>query len=164
MSMWYTHNLDIKNPLHVFNFDEFQTPINCAIENQEQITSYNWLGDKHSPIIVVPGAPREFFDNQTKLMLHRDMGHRFVDRNMENMFQRPLDPLFYACDNLNEHKINYQEIEIVTDRSNLTKLFIALSPKLWTPTEPFRFEIRRLGNCILFFSNVEHLRENVYST
>lgn len=158
--VWYERNIDINNPVQIFRFDQFQTHIDCAIENQEQIASYNWLGEKHAPIIVVPGAPREFFDNQTKFTLHRDVGRRFVDRNIENMFQYPLDPLFYACDSLCETKINFQEIEFVTDRSNLTKLFNALSPKLWTPTRPFRIEIRCVGNCILFFSSVEDSREN----
>lgn len=163
--LWYDANIDRNNPVEVFRFNIFEQPSSyCKIDGPQQIASYNWFEEDTEPVIVVPGAPREFYNNEDKVELIRDSGTRITDENIYRMPQNPLDPLFYAYDNQSETEVNFQQIEIVTDRINLIRLYCAISPTTNSPVDPFRIEMKRLGKCILFFNCVENSVENADTT
>lgn len=148
MDPWYFRNIHSEKPVKCFEIKEFNIPnYICKIKQQQQVALYNLWPDG----IVVPGSPRVYYNSRkNKKNLKRDTGLRMIEENSEVFPHNPMDPLFYCCNKQIDHTINYHEIDIVTDRLNLRNIFYSLG-ETYHQSSPYRIDIKRVGNCIVFF-------------
>lgn len=71
----------------------------------------------------------------------------------------PLTPIFAAIDDLHENKYKFEELDIVSDRNNLRKLFRWATGA--TDEKSFRIDVERAGQTCLFTRREEMDAETV---
>ncbi|KAI1438014.1 hypothetical protein GGR50DRAFT_574267 [Xylaria sp. CBS 124048] len=131
---------------------EFQN-LDCstvvAITDVEYLSSYNWV-EAASPTIVVPGSPALWAPLPGTTQVKRDSGLIYKDQNRARCPDYPLEPLFTALCAMQPH-FDFQSMDVVTDRSNLRKLFSFVEPTAEEqPLESFTIEIEIHENTALF--------------
>ncbi|EIW59749.1 uncharacterized protein TRAVEDRAFT_47047 [Trametes versicolor FP-101664 SS1] len=105
------------------------------------IGSYTWLQGR-DPVIVVPGAPRQWQDRPLPIQVRFDRGIRMLDENAYHMGSASsLVPLFRAVDAFDKaddeqgagimdalaqveegpEAVDWRDVDFVTDRNNLRK-------------------------------------------
>ncbi|KAL7276036.1 hypothetical protein RUND412_000980 [Rhizina undulata] len=90
--------------------------------------SYNWVkvAENESPRIIVPGYPTYWNppnkDTGEPATINHDQGFHFIDQNDFQCPEAPLEPIFRAIFAL-QPEFDVRDLDIVTDRNNLMKLF-----------------------------------------
>ncbi|KAG8901840.1 hypothetical protein FRB99_005079 [Tulasnella sp. 403] len=124
------------------------------ITNLKTIASYSWIpGD--IPKILVPASPPIWLPRATITKVPPDSGTVFSDQNSARMGDKgsPLLPLFGSILSMNlPNPPTFTDIDFVTDRNNLRKLFRwASPPPTPSPNDPgseFRIDIERVGKTV----------------
>ncbi|KAI0783480.1 hypothetical protein C8Q75DRAFT_435704 [Abortiporus biennis] len=130
---------------------------NLEIENLVCIGSYSWI-DGDIPTILVPGAPRVWTNKTLPYHVEHD-SWGFIDQNACRFPLYPLLPLFKAVEvgegELGEkEKVDWAEVDFVTDRNNLRKLLRWVSGKA-RGKQDFRIDTQLAGKRTVLFTRFE---------
>jgi len=117
------------------------------IKNFELVASYNWTNETKFPTLIVPGAPNIWTPKKLPIRVPQDSGRVFVDQNKDRFPLSPIGPLIRVV-NLVNPEFDLSQMDILSDRNNLRKLFrwVTNSPEL----KDFRIDAELAGNTVLF--------------
>lgn len=102
----------------------------AGITDVENLSSYNWIeADESTPTISVPGSPPMWTAPPGGMQLQQDYGLVYVNQNGARHPQFPLEPLFRALFTT-QPEYDISSVDVVTDRSNLTKLLSFKRPSM----------------------------------
>ncbi|KAJ7592609.1 hypothetical protein C8J56DRAFT_822509 [Mycena floridula] len=139
-----------------------ETDKKVDITDLKYLGSYNWVKDRNTPTIIVPGSPAEWQDKSTPYQVPADVGTFFVDQNGFHMPKAVLAPLVTAVEIQAEDAgevFDWSQVDVVTDRNGLRKLlrWIGGVPDI----KPFRIDLQLAGKKTVLFNRWEkRYREN----
>ncbi|KAI0783481.1 hypothetical protein C8Q75DRAFT_810811 [Abortiporus biennis] len=123
------------------------------VQNLSCIGSYSWI-NSDQPTILVPGAPRIWRERPLPYSVNPD-SWSFVDQNASRFPSCPLLPLFRAVEFAQRepetNRVNWVEVDFVTDRNSLRKLLRWVSGE----NQEFRIDIQLAGIKTVLFTRFE---------
>jgi hypothetical protein len=125
-----------------------------VLTNYSQVGSYNWSEDEKG-VMIIPGAPRIFRNLNHLFQLKKNVHEQMVDENRYHQAEYPLESLFRAV-KLCTPELDYNNIDFVTDRNNLRKLFNFVDK---SADKSFRIDFQKIGNFIVLIRNEEKTKE-----
>ena len=125
----------------------------CWINESTQIGSYNW-NESGGCTIFVPGRARAYNESK-QLELKKDNRVQMVDENRDRQPNYPLESLFRAV-KLCTPEFSFNEVNFVTDRNNLRKLFNFV---VGSADKSFRVDFHKIKNTIAFIRQEEKTKE-----
>ncbi|RPA74636.1 hypothetical protein BJ508DRAFT_366106 [Ascobolus immersus RN42] len=122
--------------------------------NFTALASYSWLNCSQTPTIAVPGHPAIWTPKPpgTITTLEPDRGTYFSDQNAARHPSSPLEPIFRALA-ITDPSFSFDNIDIVTDRTVLRKLFRFIRAGHLGKRDRFQFAVQRVGGVTLFTRN-----------
>jgi hypothetical protein len=140
-------------PLKSFSVAANEVAEVVSIGDVEVVGSYSWI-DAPTPTIAVPGSPN-IWTNTNPKRVAADSGMVIIDQDAHHMVS-PFAPMFAAIDDLHESKYKFGELDIVSDRNSLRRLFRWATGAL--DEKGLRIDVERAGQTCLF---IRHEKMNV---
>ncbi|KAF9063294.1 hypothetical protein BDP27DRAFT_1335277 [Rhodocollybia butyracea] len=126
------------------------------IRDLQYLGSYNWIGSKDQPTILVPGSPPEWRNITTPFTVAADVGTSFADQNSHWFPSANLVPLIVAVNTVQRSQsesgsstksFDWSSVDLVTDRNGLRKLLRWING---TAERDFRIDLQLAGNTVIF--------------
>lgn len=132
-------------------FQSLKKPSEAVITDVELLSSYNWVeAPEDSPTIAVPGCPARWQPPTRARRLPKDTGRFYIAQNEARNPGHPLEPLFRAV-LLSRPSFNLGEVDLVSDRNNLRKLFSFVDPASdRNGLTPFTINVEVVGSTVVF--------------
>jgi hypothetical protein len=121
-----------------------------------QLLSFLVLSESAN-VDLIKGVPGRWIEPQVPVRIPQDRGARFVDQNAARNPEYPLEPLFRSIFTV-KPDFDPKEIDIVSDRNNIRKLFSIISER---PIDDFLIKIELVGDTLLLTRRERQAREAI---
>ncbi|RAK75232.1 uncharacterized protein BO72DRAFT_470272 [Aspergillus fijiensis CBS 313.89] len=139
----------------------------ATISNVQHLASYNWI-ETPEPTIAVPGCPKRWTPpwrpGQYEIKVPKDPAEDSHSENAARHPASPMEPLFRAL-YLLQPDLDIRCVDLVTDRSNIRKLFSVINPNLdKRALATLTIHIERQGKTALLCCEEASTRERIPRT
>jgi hypothetical protein len=120
-----------------------------------------WFKWWNASLTTLKGAPPKLCSKELPLVLPRDQGTFYIDHNASRVPKFPFEPLFRALQVM-DPSVDFSEIDVVTDRNSLRKLFNFVAGK--EKSRSFRIGLAMVHNTLFLTRQERRTLETLRGT